>query len=196
MLIVGANAIAAIKRANKFIVDELCVIATVVSKPDPLRLNPFAIGTIQAEHRLTTGPMITLFKTPRNPEPKKRSPLFGGNKKASVIPATTKANNIPIDTFFKYSIEKPHHLSRRGLRSTFSIQKPWKHSDADEATTARSASIVSNFGKRLRLKNRRRIKRTNIPPTNLRFRMSESSLNKGKIDMSYKLNCVSRAISS
>ena len=192
ILIVGANAIAAMKRANKFIVDELWVIATVVSKPDPLRLNPFAIGTMQAEHRLSTGPMITLFKTPRNPEPKKRSLLFGGKRNASVIPATTKANNMPIDTFFRYSIENSHHLSRRGLLCTLSIQKPWKHSDPDEATTARSASMVSNFGKRLRLKKRRRMKRTNIPPTNLRFRMSESSLNKGKIDMSYKLTCMNR----
>jgi|TARA_B100001971_G_C17732595_1_gene306696 hypothetical protein len=65
----GMNTRVAITRAGKFIVEEDWVIATVVSNPAPRFLKAVAIGTIQAEQRLTTGPPITPLRTPVNPLP-------------------------------------------------------------------------------------------------------------------------------
>ena len=120
----GLKTSTAIIRANKFRVEELCVIATVVSRLAPRLRKPLAMGTIHAEHRLTIGPIISPLNTPLIPVPVNRSATFGGNKNASVRPAITNANSIPIDTFCRYVIENVHHRSRKGFLSGLSIQKP------------------------------------------------------------------------
>ena len=167
---------AAITKANKFNVEELWVIATVVSRLDPVLLNPFAIGTIQAEQRLTTGPMTTPLRTPLNPVPKNLSLLSGGNMKASVSPAITNANNIPIETFFKYSSENSHQRSNKGRCSKSSIQNPWKHCAPGDTAIARSASIVSIFGNLLSKRKAARIIIMTMPPTSLLFFISVSNV--------------------
>ena len=97
----GMNTRTTIIKAGKFIVEEPWVIATVVSTDAPRLRKAVAIGTMQAEHRFITGPIIKPLKTPFTPLPSKRSRISAGKRKASVMPAITKAKVIPIHTRFK-----------------------------------------------------------------------------------------------
>ena len=96
--IIGANTIAAMMRAGRFSVEEPCVIARVVSTPEPRLRNAEATGTMQAEHRFMAGPTSSPFSDPLIPVPEMPQPLDLGNRKASVAPATRKAKVMPSAT--------------------------------------------------------------------------------------------------
>ena len=71
---IGMKTRTAMVMAGRFIVDEPCVIATVVSMPAPRRRKAVAIGTMHAEHRFTAGPIITPLSTPLNPSSRETFP--------------------------------------------------------------------------------------------------------------------------
>ena len=82
-------------------VDDPCVMARVVSMPEPRRLNAEATGTMHAEHRFMAGPISSPLREPLIPAPVRlQSPDFG-KMNASVAPATRKAKIMPTVTSWR-----------------------------------------------------------------------------------------------
>ena len=176
----GANTMAAMIIAGRFNVEDPCVMARVVSTPEPLLRNAEATGTIHAEQRFMAGPMSSPFSDPLTPVAEKPQPLDFGNRKASVVPATRKAKIIPNDTSLRYVREKSHHRESNDESGDPSMQNPWKHWATGDVATARSARTVSSLGTRLntRMSGRRTDSRT--WPTIRRFFAPVSYIELGK----------------
>ena len=117
---------AAMIRAGRFSVEEPCVIARVVSTPEPLPRNADATGTMHAEHKVHR----RADKQPlqRSLDARRReAPAAGlGEQKCLGRPATRKAKAMPTDTSLKYVREKSHHRDRRDDSGGPSMQKPWE----------------------------------------------------------------------
>ena len=79
-------------------VEDPCIIASVVSTPDPRLRNADATGTMHAEHRFMAGPTISPLSEPVTPPPESPCPLHLGKMNDSVAPATRKANIMPTAT--------------------------------------------------------------------------------------------------
>ena len=94
----GANTMAAMMMAGRFSVDDPCVMASVVSTPEPRLRNAEATGTMHAEQRFIAGPTNSPFSDPLIPVAERPHPLDLGNRKASVAPATRKAKVMPSAT--------------------------------------------------------------------------------------------------
>ena len=97
----GANTIAAIIREGRLNVDEPCVMASVVSMPEPRLLNAEATGTMQAEQRFIAGPTSSPLREPRTPVPVSLQSPDLGKTNASVAPATRKAKIMPTVTSWR-----------------------------------------------------------------------------------------------
>ena len=165
-----------IASAGMFIVAEPCTMAMAPSMP-ALRWNAAETGTTHAEQRFITGPAaIPLAVRLRIPPDWKPTPRAAVNRNDSASPATTNANVMPTATRRKYVREKVHHLVRKLVPGSRSMQKPWKHWTFGDSTMARSTPTASSLGIRLNARKRPRMMRNRTIPTALFLPMAVSSI--------------------
>ena len=94
----GENTTAIISSDGTLRVAEPCTSASAPSIPSPRRRMALETGTMQAEHRFTTGPRPSpLRMRPTAPAVSRREPA-AGIRNASAMPPARKANAMPIAT--------------------------------------------------------------------------------------------------